>query len=336
MTFSVVIPVYNTQRYLRRCVESVRAQCYEDIEIILVDDGSQDGSGQLCDELAREDVRIQVIHKQNGGLSDARNHGLQAAKGEYVLFLDSDDVWLLEDGLEKISQRLNANKTDLLLFKRVDLYSSLQDTLSINDCRQALSPDYDEQFISSHTAEQIFYHLVCSQRFDMSACFLAVSRELLIKNDLFFPVGLLSEDVDWSLRLWLKVQSVQALNIGMYGYWHRAGSITTTYSIRNLRSYNTMFTLWTDRMPSLHGLYKSSVGGYLAGLYVSCLYQYGQLSKNERCEARDILRQHEDLLRYAINKKGKRAAIVYKYGGFFVMLSMFSAYGSIKRKLKKH
>ena len=88
---SVIVPVYNRKETLERCVQSLRGQTYPDLEIILVDDGSTDGSGALCNALAREDVRIRVIHKENGGVSSARNAGIEMAKGEYLMFTDSDD-----------------------------------------------------------------------------------------------------------------------------------------------------------------------------------------------------------------------------------------------------
>ena len=88
---SVMIPVYNSESFLRRCVDSATAQTFRDIEILLIDDGSTDSSGQLCDALARTDNRIRVIHRKNGGVADARNTGLDHARGEYLIFLDSDD-----------------------------------------------------------------------------------------------------------------------------------------------------------------------------------------------------------------------------------------------------
>ena len=89
---SVVLPVYNVEKYLERCIESVIHQTYINLDIILVDDGSTDSSGLLCDKLATKDTRITVIHKTNGGLSDARNAGISAAKGKYITFVDSDDL----------------------------------------------------------------------------------------------------------------------------------------------------------------------------------------------------------------------------------------------------
>ncbi|MBQ5852329.1 MAG: glycosyltransferase family 2 protein, partial [Lachnospiraceae bacterium] len=88
---SIVVPVYNVEKYLERCVDSLINQTYENIEILLIDDGSKDNSGQMCDEYANKDSRITVYHKENGGLSDARNYGMDRAKGEYIIFIDSDD-----------------------------------------------------------------------------------------------------------------------------------------------------------------------------------------------------------------------------------------------------
>ena len=98
---SVIVPVYNVEQYLDRCVCSILNQTYQNLEIILVDDGATDSSGRMCDEYAKRDERIKVVHKQNGGLSDARNAGLAAATGEYIGYVDSDD-WIEPDMYEKM------------------------------------------------------------------------------------------------------------------------------------------------------------------------------------------------------------------------------------------
>ena len=102
MKISFILPVYNVEAYLRECVDSLTCQTFKDFEIILVDDGSPDGCPALCDQLATEDNRIKVLHKPNGGLSDARNAGLKVASGDYVIFVDSDDKWIGENSLEKL------------------------------------------------------------------------------------------------------------------------------------------------------------------------------------------------------------------------------------------
>ncbi len=112
---SVIIPVYNVENYLRECVDSVLNQTFSDYEIILVDDGSTDISGKICDKYAVKDDRVNVIHKKNGGLSNARNVGLKKAVGEYIYFLDSDD-YIKTDALEKLYNTAISEKADVVFF----------------------------------------------------------------------------------------------------------------------------------------------------------------------------------------------------------------------------
>ncbi|MFQ8813155.1 MAG: glycosyltransferase family 2 protein [Gallintestinimicrobium sp.] len=112
---SIIVPVYNVERYIKRCVDSLQGQTLQNIEIILVDDGSKDNSGRLCDEFAQQDPRIHVIHKQNAGQGLARNDGLNIAKGRYVLFIDSDD-FIEPDTCEMLSDRMEREQADLCSF----------------------------------------------------------------------------------------------------------------------------------------------------------------------------------------------------------------------------
>ena len=107
---SVIVPIYKVQDYLKECIESIINQTYSDIEVILVDDGSPDRCPQMCDEWAKRDSRIRVVHKKNGGLSSARNAGLDVAKGEYISFVDSDD-FICKDALENLYNRIKDDKS---------------------------------------------------------------------------------------------------------------------------------------------------------------------------------------------------------------------------------
>jgi len=120
---SVIIPIYNVESYLSQCINSVLMQTFNDIEVILVNDGSTDGCGVLCADYANQDKRVRVIHKSNGGLSDARNEGLLLAKGKYVIFLDADDFWEPEDSLSKCVLMLeNVQNTEILIFDAYQYY----------------------------------------------------------------------------------------------------------------------------------------------------------------------------------------------------------------------
>ena len=350
MKLSIIIPIYNVKPYLRQCVDSVLAQTYQDLEIILVNDGSTDGSGQLADEIcsspnsliacgvpeksgdflgALSPHCLKCIHKSNGGLSDARNAGLKVATGDYVAFLDSDDVYLLQDGVEQMMALAQAEQPDVLLFQAVDVYPHHQ------TARKA----YNVEYMATHSGEEVFAQLVRTQSFNMSACFQLIRRELLEKHQLYFEKGLLSEDVDWSLRLWRHVEHVRAINLPMYGYQHREGSITTTYTIRNLRSYEHIFAkfvaLYQHKENGDGLLYWKTVMGYLAQMYTNCLYNYGQLTRSERKECYSVLRDYAILLDHSISIKSDRVVVVKKCLGLCLSICLFTLYGNIRRKLKK-
>lgn len=330
MKLSIIIPVYNVEQYLQSCVQSVVTQTYQDLQVILVNDGSTDSSGILCDQLAQQDSRIQVVHKTNGGLSDARNAGLCVATGEYVAFLDSDDVYLLNDGLEQLMALAHAEQPDVLLFQAVDVYPNHQ------SARKA----YDEAWIAAHSGMEVFYQLVRTQSFNMSACFQIIRRELLEQHQIYFEKGLLSEDVDWSLCLWKYVQRGRAINLPMYGYQHREGSISTTYTIRNLRSYKHIFAkfvqLYNERIvDAATELYWKTTMGYLAQMYTSCLYAYGQIDRKDKKEAYAILKRYATLLEHSISIKSKRVVLLKRYIGLCLTVEVFALYGKIRKMLKR-
>ena len=348
MKLSIIIPVYNVEQYLRQCVDSVLTQTYKDLEIILVDDGSTDGSGQLADEIcsspnsliacgvpeksgdfwgALSPHHLKCIHKSNGGLSDARNAGLRVAMGEYVAFLDSDDVYLLNDGLEQLMALAQTEQPDVLLFQAVDVYPN----------HQSVRKAYDEDYMATHTGTEVFAQLVRTQSFNMSACFQLIRRELLEQHQIYFEKGLLSEDVDWSLRLWRYVSKVRAINLPLYGYQHREGSISTTYTIRNLRSYEHIFAKFValyQHKQNGDGLYWKIVMGYLAQMYTSCLYAYGQIGRTDKEEAYKILKQYVLLLEHSLSIKSERVVRLKRIVGLRMTIWVFAIYGNIRRIVK--
>ena len=318
MKVSVIIPVYNVKPYLERCVQSVVRQTYKDLEIILVDDGSTDGSGELCDEIALSDSRILVVHQENQGLSGARNTGIRQASGDYIAFLDSDDEWLLLDGIETIMQE---DRPDLIIFKRVDIWEEEQRTLATNYYVENIS-----QITDIHT---IFSHLVLTQQLQISACFLLVRRQVIIENDLFFPPIEISEDVFWSLRLWQHLTSVKFTNLNLYGYHHRKGSITSTASVRVYHSYDQIFTYWKTQCEA-GCINATAIRSYLANMWVSIGYVYDNLSISEKPLALSILQKHVDLLNYGQTPKSKRTKLLVQVLGVRVTVIMLGKYWQIR------
>lgn len=217
---SVVIPIYLVADYLPTCIESVLKQTYSEKEIILVDDGSPDSSPEICDEYAALYPNIKVIHKKNGGLSDARNVGIETATGEYVLFLDGDDYWDDVNALDKLIQRVTLTNADVLNFSFMKYYEDTGEK----------SPYFHDvlhmPLYLQKKKEQLDY-LAEKNLYLSSACTKMIRRELFNDN-LQFEVGVYSEDVEWSARLIQTAKSMDFICSNFYCYRQRKDSISHT------------------------------------------------------------------------------------------------------------
>ena len=223
MKVSVIIPVYNVQDYLARCIDSVVTQTHHDLEILLVDDGSTDASGDICNKLARQDRRITVIHKENGGLSDARNAGLDAMTGDYVTFIDGDD-YVHPRFVELLLRTINSTSSDIAVCHWQELAED-QHPKAVNTNKPPLANDC-KLFTRAEALKSIFYqqeltHSACSRLFDAS-----------IFSDIRFPKGMLYEDLAIIYPIMNKVERVALIGPAMYYYMHRSGSITSTVSLK--------------------------------------------------------------------------------------------------------
>lgn len=226
MTFSIIIPIYNVEKYLRQCIDSVLAENFLDCEIILVNDGSPDGCGEICDEYANKFSHIKVIHKHNGGLSDARNAGIKEAKGDYLIFLDSDDYWIninknqknyIGEGILSDLKLLTNDKIDLILHPSSDNIRKIPKEISFTN----------NDFINNFEA------LVKSNYYVSNAWTKIVRREIIIKNNLFFPKGYIHEDLPYSLALARFVKTFAIYNNPFYQYRVLDDSISHNIKYKN-------------------------------------------------------------------------------------------------------
>jgi glycosyltransferase involved in cell wall biosynthesis len=219
---SVIITVYNVKPYINRCIESVISQTYKNLDIILVDDGSTDGSGDLCDQYTEKDRRIRVIHKAYGGVSDARNYGLSAARGELLAFIDSDD-WIAPDTFTPLAENIITTSADIVLFGfyrvadpsnpagfKKELYFDADTILTQTEALNYLVEDIK---IKSHLWNKLY------------------KRELFA--GIIFPSGKLYEDVAVMHKVFLKAEKISVLRIFKYYYYYREGSITKTHKLKD-------------------------------------------------------------------------------------------------------
>lgn len=216
---SVVIPVYKTEKYLRETVDSVKAQTFEDWEIVLVDDGSPDNAPAICDELADADPRISVIHKPNGGLSSARNAGIDAAAGRFVLFLDSDDILepnALELGLGAMKQTVDA----VIPLRYVKFFDSGEPRVECLHIPKGELTDDPREF-----AVKVLMGRGRAWRASSNLYRLSLIREYGVR----FPEGYTAEDIVFNLRYYAHARSIAFVDSPTLRYRKRDGSITGTF-----------------------------------------------------------------------------------------------------------
>lgn len=207
---SIIIPVYNVKEFLKECVESVVQQSYKKLEIILVDDGSTDGSEKLCDNLAKEDDRIKVIHQRNQGLSAARNSGISIMKGTYVYFLDSDDC-IANDAIEVLYKALQRGDTDM----------AISGIIAFSDSKPVIAKNgYTESFLETEVA---LTKMLLHDGIGHEACGKLFKAELWLKYR--FPVGLLYEDYATIYYVASQSKKVAISKYPSYFYRVRSGSI---------------------------------------------------------------------------------------------------------------
>ena len=219
---SIIVPVYNTEKYLNKCLESIVNQSIGNIEIIIVNDGSTDNSQNIINIYSSIYKNIILIEQNNLGLSGARNSGILAANGKYISFIDSDD-WIDTDLYKKILEMINQLEVDLIGFNHILTY---EDNSKIEINRET----YNSIPISG---EQLFNELIRCNSYQVASCFHLYNREFLLKNNLFFIEGLLHEDIAFTPFVYLKAERAIALNINGYYYRQRISSISNTFTIKH-------------------------------------------------------------------------------------------------------
>ena len=220
---SVIIPVYNVEKYLAECVDSVLGQSYTDFEIILVDDGATDSSGSMCDAYARKDPRIRVIHQTNGGLSAARNTGLRAARGEYVYFLDSDD-YIEPQTLAMLMEKAEHEQADVVFFDGYVFYDECEEDGSFfGYTRKASSP--------ARNGRQQLAELLKHDEYRTAVPLMLFRTDYLTKNQLRFEEGIIHEDELFTFLVYNADGRVAHCHEPLYARRMRPASITFAFRI---------------------------------------------------------------------------------------------------------
>ncbi len=298
---SFILPVYNVEKYLRECIESILQQITDECEIILVNDGSTDSSGDICKQFAERDMRVHVVNKENGGLSSARNAGIEVAEGEYVTFVDSDDKVFL-NSISDILTWIKSEKTDLCFLKAVKLYP--------DGSQKDLGEEIDSSQLRYKSRKEAIQYLASRSKYPGSAWAKLYRREFLISNNLHFPYDRrYSEDLGYMRDCILCARSFDALDIPFYKYrQNRQGSITNKVTSKNF--YDLLkFIIESVNKLTVHKKAKNftskSVMAFVAYEYSVLLYLYQFLSKKDKNEALKRMKEYDWVLKYAGSKKIK-------------------------------
>ncbi len=303
MRFSIVVPIYNVEDYLDNCVKSILNQNYRDFELILVDDGSPDNCGAMCDGYAKEDERVKVIHKLNGGLADARNAGLDAATGEYIIFIDSDDGMEGEIALDIINSAIDRYKTPDILLKNT-------------------WGDYD---VNCKDTQELLSFLIKlgfrEKKFSLVAWDKIYKREYIENNNFRFKKGYIHEDLLWTFIVLANASSYGIVDEEFYKRNIVEESLSRNPSeagiFKRAISKLNVTKIGTDYFKN--GSFTNSVKGdvyeFYIGIYTNGITEGMKLKEKENIDkfyeeyykTCDIFR----LGKYTTNKKYKLISVIY-------------------------
>lgn len=255
--FSIIIPVYNVEQYLRNCLDSVVAQTNTDYEVICVNDGSTDGSLEILQEYESKHTSIVVIDSPNGGTASARNIGIEAAQGDYIWFVDSDD-WIESNALEILHKHIQDKAVDILCFNGKLTYEE--------DGRV----EQDQGFVDSNLSGWEYYnkYALSKRKFHFVCVVLRVyRRKFLIKNSLFFEKGVSHEDNLWIPKVLYYAQSVSVIQASLYVYRIREGSKMQTISLNQVKDTITVANKLSAFFIPIKGIDKRQLYREISGEY---------------------------------------------------------------------
>ena len=326
---SVIVPVYKVEPYLRQCVDSILNQIYQDIEVLLIDDGSPDGCGEICDEYARKDNRVRVFHTENRGLSATRNLGLREANGEYIGFVDSDD-WIEPDMYELLLRRIQETGADISVcggwYEAIDYRREFAFTEAVYTHIESL-----EHLVDGGINNGVWNKLYC--------------RELF--KDISFPEGKSSEDISVMQRVICAADKLVTISAIKYYYRVRPESITKSHSAKALFDYAdthlSRYYFFKDEMSELFERKQDALLQYAAkGISKIWRWWYG-CSEGEKQDYKGRIEELRGFSRDCIPLFGNRSWPCYLrlsavfmrsscYFAFFLLYWMNQVFRTMKPK----
>lgn len=262
---SVIVPIYNVEKYLTKCLDTITHQTYRNLEIILVDDGSEDGCKEICDHYKNLDSRIKLIHKKNGGLASARNAGLKLATGKYIGWVDSDD-WIELDMFEYLVSNAEQYSADIAICGRIEHYNGRERNITCENVKSLTSEQAIEELLKSKVIANYMWDKLWR-------------KELF--EDIQFPNGQVYEDVAVAHILFIRANGIICLPDEKYHYQYRDGSIINDYSLKKRLTYFRVLLKRSEELDT-NNIYHNSLlkaQCVIAAIRIWCCY-----SKNPKKE----------------------------------------------------
>lgn len=324
--FSIIIPVYNVEGYLRQCLDSILCQSYSNFEIVLVNDGSIDSSLEICLEYQEKSAHVKLINKENEGVSTARNIGLLRAKGDYIIFTDGDDFWIGKQVLEELNNLIQESDPDLIIHEETRFFTD-KDLIYKNNQRFILnkSGKFEDEVLNL-----VYYDLFAASPWDK-----VIKKSVLIDNKLFFPVGKKSEDIEWCGQLMSFVKTFSIYSKSFYNY--RQGRFDSSTSIVNEKHIYDVYQMVRNGLntaPVESEILNRAIQNYWLCYYVLVLKDFYVLSSKIRHRIWEDIFSWKHLLKKGLNLKVDKVMVFYKILPFKTMILFLNAY-RIKTALHK-
>lgn len=299
--FSVIIPVYNVENYLKQCIDSVLSQNYDNYEIVLINDGSTDHSFDICEYYKANDNRIVLLNQNNKGAAAARNNGIKHATGDYLLFLDSDDYWLVNNVFRIIYDRINKFNSDVIIFNYKKIFN--------NNSSIYFSSSYDmpTEFLGKNSKEHIF----TNELWTSGAWNKAINRSLF-DDDLLFRTGITSEDIDWCARLAIKCNSFDYITTPLVGYRYRGESVSNALSLSKINDLKNNISKTYDIISETNS---DELLSYLSYQFATFCFNISKLKPINRKDFISFINNYVFLLQYSNNKKVRLLQYSIKFFG---------------------
>lgn len=315
---SIIVPIYNVEKYLNRCVESIIRQSYTNLEIILIDDGSTDNCYEICIQYKKKDKRIKVIHQQNEGLSSARNTGVANAKGDYISFVDSDD-WIHPDFIRNLYYTMKKNNSQIVECLAIPISTYFIDDNNIEfDCLE------NQEF----NGEECFNEFIKGKFFKQTVWNKLYKKEVL--EDLLFEVGKIHEDEYWTYQVFDKAKKVSYVNYIGYYYFQRNDSIMgRKFSIKNMDGFEAR----CERLAFVKKNHQNLIQIELLNFSLTCIYYYNLIFNSDLNIKSNLLEYVKDCYKVTLKQLNFKNVSIKKKMWFLVFLIVPNLYCKINSKV---